>query len=450
MDIKASIIDFLHFDCPTNEQKAALSAMADFVNPDNNDDFLILCGAAGTGKTSITSALIGYLNQSDIDYKIAAPTSRAARILGRKTNSQSSTIHSMIYDVDANAETGEVHFTLKTPEDNGYMIYMIDEASMVNAETNVQDGSLFLAEDSLLNDLVKFIKVRNPANKLILLGDRNQLPPVNENDSYALMPDYLQKKYGWKGSSHILTEVKRQEDGSYILKNAVNIREAIDAGKEHVDIDSFKFYNLSAAVTKYIEDYLKHDPEYCISIGCTHNSNKFFNDIVRKRLYGENVRLVEEGDLMLMTQSWSRNGQRLYNGDHVTIEEIHLDKIDTVAALHFAPVKLKSKSLDGKVEIVEDYLLLDSLFYPSGNLPLPQEKILRRERNTKNKVYRESGRPEDDKYIGAIRLTYGHSITCNKAQGGEWEKVFVNTFYVPNLKWAYTAVTRAKSVLVRY
>ena len=108
-----SILDYLQFDCPTQEQKSALLSMSDFISHSIKDDFLILCGAAGTGKTSITTALIGYLNKSAVYYKIAAPTGRAARILGRKSKTTNSTIHSMIYNTQANPETGEVHFVLK-------------------------------------------------------------------------------------------------------------------------------------------------------------------------------------------------------------------------------------------------------------------------------------------------------------------------------------------------
>ena len=97
MQYKISILDYLQFDCPTLEQKMALLAMSKFVNFDNEDDFLILSGAAGTGKTSITTALIGYLNSSSISYNIAAPTGRAARILGRKSKTLNSTIHSLIH-----------------------------------------------------------------------------------------------------------------------------------------------------------------------------------------------------------------------------------------------------------------------------------------------------------------------------------------------------------------
>src|SRR5688572_12070976 len=110
MEPRINILDYLAFDAPTSEQVAALNAMSEFVGAANKDDFFTLCGAAGTGKSSITSALIGYLNDRDISYHIAAPTGRAARIIGRKTKCQNSTIHSLIYKVDANAETGEVRF----------------------------------------------------------------------------------------------------------------------------------------------------------------------------------------------------------------------------------------------------------------------------------------------------------------------------------------------------
>jgi exodeoxyribonuclease-5 len=96
-NIKVNILDLLHFSHPTREQEIVLKAMELFVQVENKDDFMVLCGAAGTGKTSITSALIGYLNKLDRSYKIAAPTGRAARILGRKAKSSTSTIHSMIY-----------------------------------------------------------------------------------------------------------------------------------------------------------------------------------------------------------------------------------------------------------------------------------------------------------------------------------------------------------------
>ena len=119
------ILDYLHFETPTIEQKNTLNALSTFVNVDNSDDFFILSGAAGTGKTSITSALVGYLNNDKVKYKIIAPTGRAARILGKKTKSLSSTIHSLIYKTVTNKETGVVSFILKPNPIKELTIYTV-------------------------------------------------------------------------------------------------------------------------------------------------------------------------------------------------------------------------------------------------------------------------------------------------------------------------------------
>jgi exodeoxyribonuclease-5 len=234
------------------------------------------------------------------------------------------------------------------------------------------------------------------------------------------------------------------------LKTATRIREAIDNGRK-VAIDAPHAGNIYQAVPQYLAAYQAQGPDHCISIARSHKQNHFFNDLVRKRMFGNNVKPIEAGDLMLITQSWARNGHSLYNGDHVTVEEVCLDKIEQVAGLHFAPVKLRYRKLDGKENVIEDYLALDCLFNENGALMPEQEKAIRFERNKKNVRYRESGNPEDDRYVGSIHLTYGHSITCNKAQGGEWDKVFVNAMGTGHdMKWSYTAVTRAKTSLVQY
>lgn len=273
---------------------------------------------------------------------------------------------------------------------------------------------------------------------------------MNELESLALCPEYLTAQYQWKGTVHFLTEVKRQEDGSEIMRNAITLRKAIESDKTHVDLLGFKFKNGFNAVTDYTQQYLERGHEHCVSIACSHKQNIWFNGEVRKNIFRTGADLIEKSDLMLVTQKWGRNGMHLYSGDHVIVEDVVMNKIEVVAGLHFVPVKLKSKSLDGKEEMIEDYLMLESINYPSGQLLIAQEKGLRHERYAKNTIFRESGFPSDDRYVGAIRLTYGHSITCNKAQGGEWEKVYMNAFMLPSLKYQYTAVTRAKTSLVRY
>jgi exodeoxyribonuclease-5 len=449
MENAVTILDHLQFDCPTAQQKLALLGMSDFVKETNKEDFFILCGAAGTGKTSITTALIGYLNSKVINYKIAAPTGRAARILGRKSKTVNSTIHSLIYNTKPNPVTGEVVFQLKENTVKEISIYIIDEASMVSSTVNKEEGSMFTSKNSLLSDLILFVKKGNSDNKIVFLGDKNQLPPVNEPDSKALCAEYLKAKFQLSGTAHLLTEVKRQEDGSYILKNAIAIREGIDANFQKVALQGVEKQSVSQASSTYVKEYLNNGFENSVSIGATHKMNKMFNNVVREKLFGNRVNTIEQNDLLLITSTWRRNDFQLYSGDHVTILEINSNETELVAGLHFVPVKLLSKSIQGTDEIIEDYILLESILNPEG-LKLEQENRLRHERFTKNKVYRESGNAYDDRYVGAIRATYGHSITCNKAQGGEWDKVFMNAFFIPSLKYQYTAVTRAKLSLVLY
>jgi exodeoxyribonuclease-5 len=449
MENNITILDYLHFDCPTAQQKEALLGMSTFIKSDNKDDFYILCGTAGTGKTSITSALIGYMNAKATHYKIVAPTGRAARILGRKSKTLTGTIHSLIYDVKTNSETGEIIFALKENPVKELSIYIVDEASMVGATMQKQEGSLFSSKNDLLSDLIRFIKNGNANNKIIFLGDKNQLPPINENDSMALCANYLREKFEMNGNSYILTEVKRQEDGSYILKNAVAIREGIENNSSKVQLQGVEKISIGQAAISYVSAYNISGYETVISIGTTHKMNSMFNKNIRAQLYGMNNKTIEKDELLLVTQTWRRGDFQLYSGDHVVVTEMNLNEMEVVAGLHFLPVKLTSKNIHGTIEIIEDYLLLESILNPEG-LKAEQENRLRYERFQKNKVYRETGNAADDRYVGAIRAAYGHSITCNKAQGGEWDKVFMNSFFIPSLKYQYTAVTRAKSSLVIY
>jgi ATP-dependent exoDNAse (exonuclease V) alpha subunit len=442
------ILDYLHFTNPTEEQSNVLSAMEDFVSPGNPYDFMVLCGAAGTGKTSITSALIGYLNELGRPYRISAPTGRAARILGRKARATTSTIHSMIYAPKADKETGRITFRLKAGNNPSPTVYIIDEASMIAKEIDKNQG-LFQVDQGLIYDLVAYIKNANVDNKIIFLGDRYQLAPIGEDESYALNQEFLERTFNLKGHAFLLTEVKRQEDGSYILENATEIRRAIDRKEKSHPIKGAENRSIYAAADKFAAGIKKEGLEYHVAIGVSHRANKFFNDLVRERIFGKLKKVLEQGDLLMVTQNWFRNGTHLYNGDHVELLSIDWNLQEQVAGLHFVAVKVKV--LFSEVDtIVDDYALLETITSLGGVLDGVLENELRRQRYTKNRIFRDSNMPCDDRYVGALRLTYGHAITCNKAQGGEWKKVFVNTMGIPSLKWQYTAVTRGINEIERF
>jgi ATP-dependent exoDNAse (exonuclease V) alpha subunit len=435
-----NILKHLHFSYPTAEQSKVLKAMEDFVSTENQFDFLILCGAAGTGKTSITAALIGYLNELEKPYKIAAPTGRAARILGRKAKTTASTIHSLIYIPKADSDTGNVTFKLKSGHNSSATIYIIDEASMIPKSLDTGQN-LFKVEKGLIYDLISYIKKANVNNKIIFLGDRYQLPPIEESESYALNKEFLENTFNLKGYSYLLTEVKRQEDGSYILENATEIRKAIDKGVKSIPIKGNKNRNIYTAAEKYSANVKKEGLENQVAIGVSNKANKFFNDLVREKIFGKAKKILERGDLLMVTQNWYRNGVQLYNGDHLELLAVDWNLQEQVVGLHFVAVKVKVLFSDSET-IIEDYAILESILSPGGALNSNLENELRRQRFTKNKIFRESNMPGDDRYVGALRLTYGHAITCNKAQGGEWKKVFINTLGIPSLKWQYTAITR--------
>ena len=449
METKISILDHLQFDCPTTEQKNVLWAMSEFVKETNTDDFLILCGSAGTGKTSITTALIGHLNANHIGYSIAAPTGRAARIIGRKAKTLSNTIHSMIYIPETNPKTGEMVWKLKSNDDEEYCVYIIDEASMIASIVNNEVGNLFFTSHSLLDGLINYVKLSNSRNKIILLGDTNQLAPIHELDSKALDANYLSEKYKLKGKSYKLTQVKRQEDGSCILKNATITRDAIDCDIKSVPLEGFSKVSKNYAAKTFANDYKQNGFENIISIGATHPMNKLFNTMVRENLYGYSSKIIENNELLYISTTWKRNGIQLYNGDHVVVEDVNMQNVEMVSGLHFVPIKLKYNTEENEEKIIEDYLILESVTNIEG-LTKEQENRLRYERRNKNNKYRDSGFPSDDRYVGAIRACYGYSITCNKAQGGEWDKVYLNNFHIPTMKFQYTAITRAKLDVILY
>jgi ATP-dependent exoDNAse (exonuclease V) alpha subunit len=433
-----SILNYLHFKNPTAEQEKVLLAMQDFIS--NEFDFLILSGAAGTGKTSITSALIGYLNELNRTYRIAAPTGRAARIIGRKANTVTSTIHSLIYNVEVVEKSGKVIYSLKTSSSSIPTIYIIDEASMISEKKDVSN-ELFHVDKGMVYDLIEYIMSENTGNKIIFIGDHYQLPPINEIESVALSKQFLESTFNLKGSEFYLTEVKRQEDGSYILENATNIRKAIDDGKINHEIKGKKSDGIWSAAQTYVKDAESKGFDNQVAIGVSHRANKYFNDIVREKMFGKLRQILEPGDLLMVTQNWSRNGSNLYNGDHVQLISVDWNLQETVAGLHFVAVKVKPIFGDSSQEI-EDYAIVESIVNIGGKVDPTVFNELRMNRYAKNIKFRESQKVSDDRYLGALKLMYGHAITCNKAQGGEWKKVFINTLGIPSLKWQYTAVTR--------
>ena len=176
-------------------------------------------GYAGTGKTSALASLVTLLKQFDRNFILLAPTGRAAKVLSGYSGCRSYTIHKQIYR-QKSMKDGIGHFTLDLNK-NRDTVFIVDEASLISS--GLSDSALF-GTGNLLDDLVHYVRM-NSGNRLILVGDSAQLPPVGEEISNALNINYLQK-YG-DITYVVLKSVVRQAGDSGILHNATLIRNII-------------------------------------------------------------------------------------------------------------------------------------------------------------------------------------------------------------------------------
>ena len=443
-----NILYHLVFKEPTKEQVHALQKIEDFLSYKNSDDFMIVCGSAGTGKSSIMNAVVQYCEDKHIKVNIAAPTAKAARNIASKTGNLARTLHSLLFSVSTKPDKALIQYSLKTDYEQQYSVFIIDESSMINSQiVRNSEDELFMCSISLLNAIVQFAKSGNPENKVIFVGDRYQLPPVGEKHCNALYMEYLKKRFDWRGSHIELTIPSRFHTSSYIYTNAEGFRNSMMNDTVMPRFDLPNTGNLNNTVSSYLKELNQFGPNKVVSIAATHRQNNLFNHKLRTLRYGKNAPKLMKGDVINIKRNWKRGAYSLYNGDMALVMDVDYDNQISVSNLNYIPVQLKAKDMNNENVIITDYLLMECLDHGTGSLGSMKENKLYAERYRKNKTYRVSGQIEDDRYLGALRASYGYSITCNSAQGGEWDTVYLNTFYIPCPQWAYTGITRARNNL---
>src|SRR5664279_3671352 len=101
-----------HFDFePTKGQEILIKALADFISSPAEREILVVKGYAGTGKTSLVSALVKTLPGFKMRFILMAPTGRAAKMLSYYSGQPAYTIHKKIYRQKASKDVFGV-FTL--------------------------------------------------------------------------------------------------------------------------------------------------------------------------------------------------------------------------------------------------------------------------------------------------------------------------------------------------
>ena len=207
---------------PTPCQAALFDKLAAFAVQYGESDILLVSGYAGTGKTSAIAAFVRALKELEYKYVLLSPTGRSAKVLSGFTGEKASTIHKHIYrQKSLRGGLGEFELDINKSKDT---FFIVDEASLIASSEAVMNDSVFGSGD-LLSDLIAYVRA-GVDNKLIIIGDRGQLPPIGMEESPALDLPYM-SRFGTVWSAE-LTTVVRQAAQSGILTNATLVRKIIE------------------------------------------------------------------------------------------------------------------------------------------------------------------------------------------------------------------------------
>lgn len=437
---------------PTFSQAKLFTLMDDFLdNQDLDRHIFILKGYAGTGKTTFISALIKTLPKFGWKSVLLAPTGRASKVMANYSKRQAQTIHRKIYKQKEDSKSGALVFERQKNYHEG-TLFIVDEASMINDKRE-------FGRDSLLHDIVTYV-FEGEGNKLMLIGDEAQLPPVGLDYSPALDAEHVAQGYYADVVSHQLTEVVRQKQASGILENATLLRNNIDSLTLEIGLKTKTFPDIFRMTGERIEQglnyaYDKHGRENTIVITRSNKNAVQYNQFIRNQINFAEYELQHGDILMAVKNNYTvlEEGSAagfIANGEFLEIT--HLGREEEMHGFRFQEVGMKLVDYPDEPEF-ETLIMLDTLHSHSPSLTKDESNKLyesvmkdyfwvksRKERNDLIKA---------DKYMNALQVKYAYALTCHKSQGGQWDAVFVDQGYLPNetvdldfMRWLYTAITR--------
>jgi len=443
---------------PTKEQEELIENLADFVvAPTCN--ILLIKGYAGTGKTSLVSALVQTLDKLKTDCVLLAPTGRAAKVLSAYSQKPAYTIHKKIYRPKSSG--GTATFVLDSNK-HSPAIFIVDEASMI---ANYSADNKVFGSGKLLDDLIEYI-FTGKFCKLILLGDPAQLPPVGLTESPAL-DKLLLENYGLSVQETNLTEVIRQSKESGILHNATEIRNNISLNGLNVQQPKFtinKYTDIqriggSDLIEAISNSYDKYGLENTIIINRTNKNSNKYNEGIRNQILWRDQEIAPGDRLMIVKNNyfWLRDIKEadfIANGDIVEVRKIL--KYNDLYGHRFADLEIEMPDYNNirvEVKVFLDTLMLDSASLSSEQNSQLFYKVAEDYADIPSK-YKQYQKVKENPFFNALQIKFAYSVTCHKAQGGQWKSVFVDQGYFKDdmlnleyLRWLYTAVTRSTEKL---
>lgn len=458
---------------PTQEQANALDVFARFLTDRNPQVVMILRGSAGTGKTSLSGAIVRTLQAIRQKVMLLAPTGRAAKVFSLNSGTPAYTIHRRIYrEKSFSGVDGQFNLNDNLFTDT---LFMVDEASMV---ANMGLGGMNFGSGCLLDDLVHFVyQGRN--DRLMLIGDKAQLPPVGEEESPALNAAMLQG-YGLTVYECDLNEVLRQSEQSGILYNATMIRQMI-THDDITQLPKIRFTGFSdirqmpgAELIEALADSYHHvGLDDTIVVTRSNKRANIFNQGIRNMVLDREEEL-SQGDILMIVKNnyyWMEEERKkikekdnqvpsndipafLANGDRAKVLKVRR-RID-LYGFRFATLLLQFPDY-GNYEL-EATVLLDTLTSEAPALTHEQqEQLFHQIEEDYQDVPLKADRMKairQDQFYNALQVKFAYAVTCHKAQGGQWAHVYVDQGYMTDdmltpdyIHWLYTAFTRATEML---
>ena len=495
-ELKYKILQQFGFP-PTQEQAHALEVFAEFLTDRDPHAVMILRGSAGTGKTTLSGAIVRTLKEIRQKVMLLAPTGRAAKVFSLNSGSPAYTIHRRIYR-EKSFSGVEGQFNLN---DNLYTdtLFMVDEASMI---ANMGLGGMSFGSGCLLDDLVHFVyQGRN--DRLLLIGDKAQLPPVGEEESPALHAAMLEG-YGLKVYECDLNEVLRQSEESGILYNATMIRQMItydditQLPKIHfAGYSDIKPMPGSELIEALADSYHHVGLDDTIVVTRSNKRANIFNQGIRNMVLDREEEL-SQGDILMIVKNnyyWMEEERKkikekeieerrvksegtesgtathkvqsskfqvqsneipafLANGDRAKVLKVRR-RID-LYGFRFATLLLQFPDY-GNYEL-EATVLLDTLTSEAPALTHEQqEQFFHQIEEDYQDIPLKADRMKairQDQFFNALQVKFAYAVTCHKAQGGQWAHVYVDQGYMTDdmlnpdyIHWLYTAFTRATEML---
>ena len=446
---------------PTAEQEYALDVFARFMTDSDDQVVMIMRGSAGTGKTTLAGAIVRAMAALKQKMILLAPTGRAAKVFSLNAGHVAYTIHRRIYRQKSAGDLSSFNLNDNLNRDT---LFIIDEASMI---ANQGYGDSAFGSGCLLDDLMTFVyqSGRGSNCRMLLIGDKAQLPPVGEDESPALMADVL-RCYGMRVYECDLNQVLRQGEESGILWNATQIRQMI-THDEMTQLPKIRFAGFAdiqmvpggELIDALSTSYYRVGTDETIVITRSNKRANIYNQGIRNQVLDREDELCRGDQLMIVKNNyfWTEGSKEIpfiANGDIAVVQRVR--HVHELYGFRFAEVTMQFPDYDD-FELTAT-VCLDTLTSEAPALTHEQQEqlynaVMEDYADIPQKAERIK-KMKTDRYYNALQVKFAYAVTCHKAQGGQWAHVYLDQGYMTDdmltpdyIHWLYTAFTRATEQL---